>query len=77
MFNELLEIKPISKDEIIKKMKQKNFKRIIDHRQIVRFFYEAIKNGTYNQILKFLPVLLDDFMIALYIYIIKGKRNAY
>lgn len=77
LFNELLEIEPISKEMIAKKIKGKDFKKIVDHREIVRFFYDAINTNNFESSLKFLPMFFDDFLIALYIYIIKGQKNAY
>ena len=77
LFNNLYEIIPISKELILEKIKKTNFNKIIDHRQIVRFFYDAINSGDYESTFKFLPIFRDDFLIALYIYVIKGKRNAY
>ena len=77
LFNNLYEIIPISKELILNKIKKSNFNKIIDHRQIVRFFYDAINNNEYNNAFKFLPFFQEDFLIALYIYTIKGKKNAY
>lgn len=77
LFSNLNEIIPISKELIKEKIKKTNFNKIIDHRQIVRFFYDAINNGDYESTFKFLPLFQDDFLIALYIYVIKGNKNAY
>ncbi len=77
LFNELLEIEPISKEMIAKKIKGKDFKKIVDHREIVRFFYDAINTNNFESSLKFLPMFFDDFLIALYIYVTKGQKNAY
>ena len=77
LFNELLEIEPISKEMIARKIKGKDFKKIVDHREIVRFFYDAINTNNFESSLKFLPMFFDDFLIALYVYIIKGQKNAY
>lgn len=77
LLNETTEIIPISKNYILEKVKKKDFNKIIDHRQIVRFFYDAIVNDNIESIIKFLPLFQDDFLAALYIYTIKGKRSAY
>lgn len=77
LFNELLLVSPVSKDLILDKFKKNDFNNIIDHREIVRFFYDAISCSEYESSLKFLPLFIDDFLIALYIYVIKGNRNAY
>ena len=77
LLNETAEIIPISKDTILEKVKKKNFNKIIDHRQIVRLFYDAIVNDNIESIIKFLPLFQDDFLVALYVYTIKGKRSAY
>ena len=77
ILNEVAEIIPMSKNTILEKMKKKNFNKIIDHRQIVRFFYDAISNDNVESTIKFVSLFQDDFLVALYIYAIKGKRSAY
>ena len=68
---------PISREVIVSKIKKNEFKKIIDTRQIVRFFYDAIVNNSLEGTFKFLPIFSDEFLIALYIYVIKGRRNSY
>lgn len=77
LFNELSEMLPISREVIVSKIKKNEFKKIIDTRQIVRFFYDAIINNSLEGTFKFLPIFSDEFLIALYIYVIKGRRNSY
>jgi len=77
LFNELSEIIPISADVIRQKLQKRKFNKIMDHRQIIKFFYENINKGDYETAFKYLPLCMDDFLIALYIYVIKGNRNAY
>ena len=77
LFNELLEIDPISKSIIVSKIKNTNFNKIIDHRQIIRFFYDSVEQNKIENIIKFLPLFTNDFLIALYIYTIKGNKKAY
>ena len=77
LFNELSEMLPISREVIVSKIKKNEFKKIIDTRQIVRFFYDAIVNNSLEGTFKFLPIFSDEFLIALYIYVIKGRRNSY
>ncbi len=70
------ETTPITKETILEKLKQKNVK-IIDKRQTVKFFYESIKNKNIKNNFKLLPIFTQEFLIALYIYVIKGKINTY
>ena len=77
LFNELSRAVPMSRENVIKKLKTKNFNKVIDHREIVRFFYNEVKNANYDNIVKFLPLFFDDFLIALYIYTIKGRKKSY
>ena len=77
LFNELLRVSSMSKENIIKKFKTKNFSKLIDKREIVRFFYNEIVSENYDSFVKFLPLFFDVFLIALYIYTIKGRKKAY
>lgn len=77
LLSEISRTAPISKEKILKKIKNKNFSNVIDHREIVKFFYDAIKTDNEKSTLKFLPLFYDDFLIALYIYIIKGRKKTY
>ncbi len=77
LFNELLRVSSMSKENVIKKFKTKSFNKLIDKREIVRFFYNEIVRENYDSIVKFLPLFFDDFLIALYIYTIKGRKKAY
>ena len=75
--NKVNTIIPISKKIILEKIKKPNFRKLIDNRQIVRYFYDAISKSEYENIYKFIPIFMDDFLIALYIYIVQGKRSTY
>ena len=77
LFNELLRTSSICKENIIKKVKAKNFMKVIDRREIVRFFYNEIKVENYDNFVKFLPLFFDEFLITLYIYTVKGRKKAY
>ncbi len=77
LFNELSEILPISFDFVMAKIKKNEYKKIVDTRQIVRFFYDAIVSNNLESTFKFLPLFSDEFLIAMYIYVIKGRRSTY
>ena len=59
------------------KIKKNEYKKIVDTRQIVRFFYDAIVSNNLESTFKFLPLFSDEFLIAMYIYVIKGRRSTY
>lgn len=77
LLNELSETVSIDKTIIIKKIQNKEFRKIIDTKQVIKFFYEAILKDEIDGTLKFLPIFANEFLIALYIYIIKGQRSTY
>ena len=77
LFNELLKVKAINKNTIAGKIKNRNLKNIIDSRGVVRFFYDAILHDKFNDAFVYVPLFIDEFLIALYIYIIKGRKKAY
>lgn len=76
LLNALSNTEAINLDITIKKIKEKKIKNIIDSRQIVKYFYISILNSETNMI-KFIPVFQDEFLTALYIYTIKGKKTTY
>ncbi len=77
LFNELSRVSSMSIDNLLNKIRSRNFSNIIDKREIVRFFYNEIRTESYDNVVKFLPMFFDDFLIALYIYTIKGRKKSY
>ncbi|MBQ9011616.1 MAG: patatin-like phospholipase family protein [Bacilli bacterium] len=77
LFNELLKANPIDIKIITKKIKNKNFTKILDKKQIVRFFYDTIVNNNIKEAYTYIPFFIDEFMVALYILITKGRKKSY
>ena len=69
-------IEAIDVESIIKKLKDKNLKNMLDERQITKYFYNGIKNNNKSMI-KYIPIFEDEFLTALYIYTIKGNNTIY
>ena len=76
LLNALSSVEAIDLEKIIKKLKDKNIKNILDERQITKYFYNGIKNNSKSMI-KYIPIFEDEFLTALYIYTIKGKSTIY
>jgi len=70
LLNELYKVRPISLQEIGSKIKNKKFKEIADVRPIIRLFYDAIAADDVCSVIKFLPMFADEFLIALYLYVL-------
>ena len=77
LLNELSGTSTISKQNIIKDIKERNFNHIVDHRKIIKYFYEIIKNKNYDNLTKLLPLFFDDFLIAVYLHIINRRTRFY
>lgn len=75
LFNELLKTSPINKKAIATKIKNKNLKKILDKKQIIRYFYENIIKDNAKEIYVYIPLFIDEFMVALYISVIKGRKK--
>ena len=62
-------------EKIMHKIKTKNFENILDRRKIVKYFYQQIINNklSYKYILPFRV----EFLVALYIYIVKSPHTTY
>ena len=75
LFNELSRVSSMSIDNLLNKIRSRNFSNIIDKREIVRFFYNEIRTESYDNVVKFLPMFFDDFLIALYITLLKVEKN--
>lgn len=76
LLNALSNIESIDIEIIKKKLKDKEITNIIDNRQITKYFYDCIINND-KTMLKYIPLFNDEFLIALYIYTIKGLRITY
>ena len=76
LLNELSNTEAIDIEKIIKRLKDKNLKNMLDERQITKYFYNGIKIKS-KSILKFIPLFEDEFLSALYIYTIKGNNTIY
>ncbi len=77
LLNELSKAKPIARDIIASKIRNKEFNKILDTSQIIKFFYDAIIDNDAESTFKYWPIFGYEFLVALYIYIIKGNRSAY
>ena len=62
-------------EEITKQLKNKKLDNIIDRRKIVKYFYNQIEKGTIS--FKYVLPFGNEFLVALYIYIIKSPRSIY
>jgi len=76
LLSELFKAKAISVQEIGSKIKDRKFKEIIDIRAVIRLFYDAIATDDVRSVIKFLPVFADEFLIALYLYVVKKSSFA-
>lgn len=71
LLTELSKTNSISQEMVAEKIKDGDFKGLFDLRQIVKLFYEAICIDKIRDILVFLPVFADEFLVAVYLYILK------
>lgn len=76
LLKEISNTEAIDIEKIIKKIKDKNIKNMLDERQITKYFYNGIKTNSKN-IIKYIPIFEDEFLSALYIYTIKGNNTVY
>lgn len=76
LLNMISNTEAIDLETIIKKIKSKNLKNMLDLRKITKFFYNGITSNQKN-IIKYIPLYTDEFLTALYIYTIKGKNITY
>lgn len=65
----------IELEQIIHKINTKNITNIIDKRKIVKYFYNQIVNNKISY--KYTILFTNEFLVALYIYIIKSPRSTY
>jgi len=76
LLNELFKVNAISFQEIGIKLKDRKFKEIVDVRTIIRLFYDAIDSNDVRSVIKLLPMFADEFLIALYLYVIKNSYHS-
>lgn len=65
----------IELEEIANQLKNKKLDNILDRRKIVKYFYNQIEKGTIS--FKYVLPFGNEFLVALYIYIIKSPRSIY
>ena len=75
LLNALSNTETIELEDIIKKLKNKELENIIDRRKIVKYFYNQIVNN--NVSFKYIIPFANEFLVALYIYIIKNPHITY
>ncbi|MCI9585169.1 MAG: patatin-like phospholipase family protein [Bacilli bacterium] len=77
LLTELSKTISISPEIVAEKVKTGDFKGLVELRQVVRLFYEAICNDKIRDVLLFLPVFADEFLVALYLYILKKNVRGF
>lgn len=73
--NALSNTENIELDKIAHKIKNKKIEDIIDRRKIVKYFYNQIEKDKVQY--KYILLFTNEFLVALYIYIIKSPRSIY
>lgn len=73
--NALSNTENIELDKIAHKIKNKKIEDIIDRRKIVKYFYNQIEKNKISY--KYILLFTNEFLVALYIYIIKSPRSIY
>ena len=76
LLNELFKVTAINLQEIGVKIKNRKFKEIVDVRPIIRLFYDAIAGNDVRSVVAFLPMFADEFLIALYLYVLKKSYHS-
>ena len=73
--NALSNTETIELDKIAHKIKNKKIEDIIDRRKIVKYFYNQLEKNKISY--KYILLFTNEFLVALYIYIIKSPRSIY
>lgn len=73
--NALSNTETIELDKIAHKIKNKKIEDIIDRRKIVKYFYNQLEKDKVQY--KYILLFTNEFLVALYIYIIKSPRSIY
>ena len=73
--NTLSNTENIELDKIAHKIKNKKIEDIIDRRKIVKYFYNQLEKNKISY--KYILLFTNEFLVALYIYIIKSPRSIY
>ena len=73
--NALSNTENIELDKIAHKIKNKKIEDIIDRRKIVKYFYNQLEKNKISY--KYILLFTNEFLVALYIYIIKSPRSIY
>ena len=70
-YNHLL-LKKISETSTYKtkEVTNQNILNVIDKKKMVKLFFNAFLETDVNRVLKFVPLCLDEFLIAMYIYVL-------
>ena len=76
LLNAISNTEAIDLEKIIKRLKNKDIKNMIDERQITKYFYNGIEKNNKNMI-KYIPLFEDEFLTALYIYTVRGNNTIY
>lgn len=71
----LSSVEKIDVNKILSKIKDKKITNLIDHRQVVKYFYDNLQST--KKIAKYIPLFTDEFLVAIYICVIKGKHSNY
>ena len=75
LLNALSNTETIELEKIARKIKDKNLEDIIDRRKIVKYFYNQIEQNKIS--FKYILLFTNEFLVALYIYIIKAPHIIY
>ena len=75
LLTDLSNTEVIELDKIVNKIKNKKLNGILDRRKIVKYFYNQIESGHIS--FKYILPFTNEFLVSLYIYVIKSPHSIY
>lgn len=76
LLSQLANTEAVDINKTVSKIKRKEIDKLIDSRQIIKYFYDSILEGEITKTTKFIPIFMDELLVAIYLITIKGKYLA-
>lgn len=77
LLGELSKAKINELSDVLTKVKERDMRNIIDVRGIIKLFFEAISKEDFTGVKKLIPLFADEFLIAIYLYVVRQRVSFY
>ena len=77
LLSELSKAKGNELNDVLTRVKERNVRNFINAQGIIKLFFEAISKNDFEGVKRLIPLFADEFLIAIYLYVVRQRVSFY